>query len=179
MPVVNFICPGCKDGYTLKVKNMDSVMSQVFRCPRCQYSCSFRNLINPAISPASPLHTHIAGTPGQKQWGKTKVSSATEAVTLLVEKSSRALSLSVGEYILGRDSVDSNANVKIAPDVYMSRQQAHLSVRNTSAGITCIITPIGVTNPVLVNDKPINNQGAILHNGDRIVLGITNVTIKM
>ncbi len=179
MPAVKIICPGCKASYTLKTQNMDSVLSQIFRCPKCNFSTPFRNLIGAPIRSGSPLHTHIAGSPGDAPGGKTRVAASTGAVSLLVENPARSLSLPPGEYILGRDSADSTANIKISPDPYMSRQQARLSVRSTSAGITCILIPLSTSNSILVNNKPANTQGILLHNGDRIVMGMTNVTIKM
>lgn len=188
MPAVKITCPGCKTSFTLKTQNMDSVMNQTFKCPKCQFSIPFRQLLasnKPAIAPAipsSPLHTHIAGAPGNSgdmPGGKTKVATASAAVNIMIQQPTRSIPLAPGEYVLGRDSADSQASVKIAPDPYMSRRQAQLSVRTTTAGTACILTPLSPTNPIFVNDRPINAQGTMLHNGDRIVLGMTSLTIKM
>lgn len=131
------------------------------------------------MSQPVPLHTHIAGagqpTPPPMPNAKTRVAQGAQSlVTLMVMESGKVLPLKTGTYTLGRDSIDSKASVRVAPDRYMSRLHAKIDV--TPGGTT--ITGIAENNPILVNGKSIQAGIPVaLRNGDKVQLGMTTLTV--
>ena len=180
-------CPGCRSGFTVKTPSIEGIANKTFRCPKCGTTMPFSRVLVGAIpmgTGAMPsqqaLHTHIAGTPGAAPMGpgaKTRVAGgAGTGVTLRIDADGRAFPLGPGTYTLGRDSLDSNATVKIAPDRYMSRMQASLTVG--PGGVS--ISGLSPTNPILVNGIRIEMGKSVpLKNGDRLQLGITNLTVTI
>lgn len=85
-----------------------------------------------------------------------------------------------GNFNLGRRSSDSAAQIKLAPDMTMSRVHAAMrTVRTNDGKINYQITTIKPENPVFVNGVMIE-KGKIctLKLGDRIQLGETVLTFK-
>ena len=177
MAEARVICPGCKSRFTVKAPSLDVLNAKPFRCPKCGTAAPFNQVIAPAGPP--PLHTHIGGAPGMFPPidGKTRMAGAAGAVvTLSVDSTGRNFPLGPGVYTLGRDSADSRASLKISPDRYMSRLQASLEV--TPGG--CRISGLSATNPIFVNSTRLEaGMSAPLKNGDKILLGMTNVAVKM
>lgn len=159
--------------------------SKSFRCPKCGFSTSFGQLLGPDARRTVPLHTHIAGggaapAPGGKTHVATPGMASRGLVTLNVPKSGRTFPVGQGVYTLGRESSDSRATLRIAPDPYMSRLQARLEVMATPQGVSCRIIGLNSANPVFVNNRQINpNFGVDLKNGDKLLLGMTEVTVAM
>lgn len=86
-----------------------------------------------------------------------------------------------GGFTLGRRSSDSNATIKLTPDMTMSRLHAGMRTRQQANGqVMYQITSVKSDNPVIVNGKPVPKSAICnLKNGDVIVMGETTVLFKM
>lgn len=188
MAEVKILCPQCGGRFTLRAPDLQAMASKSFRCPKCGFSAPFGQLMAnaghaqpTAPSFSSPLHTHIGGAPnmGGGFSGKTAVHTQSGLAQLEVMGTGRTFPLSQGVYTLGRDSVDSRASLKIAPDKFMSRLQARLQISSVNGSANCQIIGISATNPVFVNSSRLEpDQVVKLKNGDIILLGMTKVKIK-
>ena len=186
MPTAIIHCPGCGARYNLKAASLESVASQTFRCPKCRYACSLGRMMGSHGFPKGNMHTHIGGSAGRTpdEFGKTRiVGSASGEVVLEVEGTGRNFRLGMGNYILGRDSDDSRASVKIAPDRYMSRQQAVLEIqpsRQPGGKPEARIINNSQTNAIYVNERKLDNgMSIVLNNGDKLLLGMTKVNVRL
>lgn len=190
MPAIKIECPQCHGRFTLKAPNLQAMASKSFSCPKCGFSAPFGQLMSAAgipvqparpVPPPAPMHTHISGG-GMPQpvGGKTSIASGNNLATLTVVDSGRKFNLSQGDYTLGRESSDSRASLRIAPDHYMSRLQAQLKVaRGADGKPDCVITGVAATNPIFVNNVCLNpGQATRLKNGDVVLLGVTKVVVN-
>ena len=176
-------CPGCGSGFTVKAASIESLSGKMFRCPKCGVTLPFARVLTGAVAPGAmppqqALHTHIAGAPTGSPMGapaKTRVAGGAAAgITLRLDATGQAFPLGPGTYTLGRDSSDSNATVKLAPDRYMSRMQASLTIGPGGASIA----GLSPTNPIIVNGNRVDmGKPVALRNGDRLQLGMTNITV--
>lgn len=84
-------------------------------------------------------------------------------------------------YNLGRKSSDSNAQIKITPDIAMSRIHAGMrTVKTPSGQIVYQITSVKNDNPVYVNGQPIaKGKACNLKPGDSIKMGETVMIFQM
>lgn len=179
MATAKIECPKCHSRFTLNAPSLEAMASKPFLCPKCGFSSSFGQLLGIRARAVSAPHTHIAGGVPSAD-GKTHVASRGNLVSLVVETTGRIFSLAQGVYTLGRDSSDSRASLRIAPDPYMSRLQAGLEVSPGTAGTKCRVVGLNATNPVFVNNVRLEpNTGVSLKNGDRLLLGMTKVIVRM
>ena len=82
--------------------------------------------------------------------------------------------LVAGRYIMGRKSSDSTAQIKLMPDMSVSREHAVLIIQQKENDFIVGIQPNKSNNPVFVNKKAIPyGKIAILNNGDVIRMGNT------
>lgn len=179
MPTVKIVCPGCKGNFTCKVADINILASQTFNCPKCGIRIPFRQMMAPQKQSYQPLKTHIASGMAPQSQQKTRIAATGSGITLVVDVSGKRIPVPAGNHILGRESSDSNANIKIAPDPYMSRMQARLSVEITPQGPLTRIMSLNPSNPVFVNDRNIASNQVTLRNGDSILLGMTRVTVRL
>lgn len=183
MATTRIQCPGCQAKFTLKASSLDSIANKSFRCPKCSYVISFDKIM-PRKKAVEPLHTHIAGGVGDAPGGHTKLANTGGTqLELFMEGSGKSLKLGNGIYTLGRDSSDSRASLKISPDKYMSRLHAQLEVMMNPTGVSfpiCRISSLSATNPIFVNnDKLEVGKSVELKSGDKILLGMTKLIVKM
>lgn len=176
-------CPGCHKNYVVKTESLENLAQGMFKCPKCQLSTPFSRLISTRVAPPQrpiPIpRPNVAGAakkmPGAV--GKTLVSSSAHPImSLSVKETGKTFSLGAGTYTLGRDSNDSRASLRVAPDVHMSRLQATLQVSPHA----CVITPLAAVNPIMINGRPVSNGEPVrLKNGDKIFMGVTNLTVSI
>lgn len=184
MQIVKFSCPNCRNSFTLKTPNVEAVMGQLFRCPKCGLSTPFSSFLRLQKNSAAALHTHIANQAvGGPVPLKTRVATGANAnghLALVVESTGKRFPLMPGIHILGRDSSDSRATLKLAPDPYMSRQQARLVVEIRNGQPVCQIYALTATNATYVNDQEIEaGQPVTLRVGDKLLIGMTTVRLSM
>ncbi len=201
-----FKCPKCNRDISVKAQSREGLMSQIFKCPYCLNEVPFSRILSdeqPAqggtsspTSTAAPGHvgtpamqsgalkTHIVNSPfgapaGGPAFQKTRMVS-TAPLAIVVESTGRRIPVNVGSYVLGRDSSDSGASIKIAPDPYMSRLHARLDVQRAGKGIICKIQPLRSSNAVLVNSAPVEEGSSkALKPNDRVLLGMTTFRLEL
>lgn len=89
-----------------------------------------------------------------------------------------AIPLKPGKLIVGRNSTDSPAQIKVAPDIYMSRQHAVLTIMQQGVKMIASIAPNKPNNPVYVNQRMLRmNESAVLNANDTIIMGKTKITV--
>ncbi|MGM9853597.1 MAG: FHA domain-containing protein [Muribaculaceae bacterium] len=125
------------------------------------------------------MRTYFAPASGHNTDSQTRVSQ--NAPVTLVLESGRRIPIFPGEHILGRDSSDSGAEIHVAPDIYMSRSHARLSVAvGPDNSVQCSLTPLESANSIVVNSRALRTgEQTTLANGDRVLLGITGFTVEI
>ncbi len=175
-------CSNCRHAFIIKITNPEALRGKSFQCPKCGVRFPFDRLLQKMSADA--LHTHIGGgntddlTPPN---GHTRVAQQTNARAILtVDGSVSEFKLSPGTYILGRDSSDSRATLRIAPDQFMSRAHATLKVEAAGNRLQASITPMKSANAIFINNDRLEyGRSCMLKDGDRILLGMTTVRIKI
>lgn len=192
-------CPNCSSLFKLNNKP-----SKNFCCPKCRYKTAFDKVLNSDDSPVTQAD-HTSAAPVTNAEGGATACEATKVVnfgekTMLVpglqQSAPKTATLHIsfkgvnigkvdlpkkGNYNLGRRSSDSRAQIKLAPDMTMSRLHAAMrTVRTNDGRLDYQITTIKSENPVCVNGLIIE-KGKIcsLKPGDRIHLGETVLTFKL
>lgn len=189
-------CPKCNSLFKLNQKP-----SKTFICSKCQYKAPFDEIISQAVSPGTrqePYSEKIETKTQNLEGEATKVVNFGEKTMLVpglqkAEDKTAVLSIAFkgvtigkatlpksGNFNLGRRSSDSAAQIKLAPDMTMSRVHAAMrTVRGIDGRIAYQITTIKPENPVYVNGVMIG-KGKIctLKAGDRIQLGETVLTFN-
>lgn len=184
MQEIKIECPGCHQKYNLKVGNPALLAGEIFNCKKCRFSAPFPMVLNSKRN--SSLNTHIANADNKN--GKTQVAGQKTRMSglrqdacmaLVVEKTGMRFPLYPGVYIVGRDSRDSRATLKLAPDPYMSRQHARLEVIPQAGTMRCLLFAMESSNPIYINNKKITaGTGVTLRSGDRLLFGMTTVTFS-
>ena len=88
--------------------------------------------------------------------------------------------LPFGNFELGRNSSDSNAKVKLTPDMSMSRIHAGMRTTKINGQMVYQITSVKNENPVFVNNCPIAKGKAYnLKNGDQVRMGDTIMVFRL
>lgn len=81
---------------------------------------------------------------------------------------------------VGRRSSDSKAQIKLTPDMSMSRIHAGMRTVNIKEHVIYQITSVKASNPVYVNGQPIPPGKAYnLKSGDKVVMGKTSLEFRM
>lgn len=83
-------------------------------------------------------------------------------------------------YTIGRNSSDGTAQVKITPDISMSRIHAKMRTGSSNGQPVYQISSARSENPVYVNGAPIQvGKGYILKSGDKILMGETTMVFRL
>lgn len=83
-------------------------------------------------------------------------------------------------YTIGRNSSDSNAQLKITPDISMSRVHANMRTGSSNGQPVYQISSVRADNLVYVNGSPIAmGKAYILKSGDKIVMGETTMVFRL
>ena len=183
---LKFRCPGCGKSYSVKAESKESLLRQTFKCPSCGKATPFASVMS-APAPAPAMHTHIAGGGLSPENGlgdmKTRVAGMAPRqapIVLVVESTGRRIPLTVGPHILGRDSADSPADIKVAPDSFMSRSHARLDIIPNGATFICRIQAMRSANAVMINSRQLaENESWQLKPSDKILLGMTIVHLEV
>lgn len=181
MESIKLVCPGCCARYIIKAQSLASLGQKRFNCPKCGYT----NVLSQLFSNFSTNYprTKIGGQEIYPNSTPTinGLQTPNISVELTVEGSGKKITLMPGRYTLGRDSADSQAIIRLAPDRYMSRLHAELEYTIVSQnGAHVSLRSLNPKNPILVNGVPIDVNGRVgIRNGDQIVMGDTTVNVKI
>ena len=126
--------------------------------------------------PGAPDSKKTRVVPGSGGAPQTPQKTRVPGAFLVVRSAMRELRLNNGTFVLGRLSSDSTADLKLAPDPYMSRQHAVMKVDVSGGKERYYIKSLKNDNPVYVNQRPLpTSQMAALKPGDVLTLGRTIV----
>lgn len=199
MAVVEVSCPGCKQKYKLTANDPVSLVNQNFNCKKCGFTASFRLVLPKNIvakaNQRPHLETHIVGAGGNAPTetggtrnpaiaggagAKTTVSGqqSIKAPHLIVNGTNMDFTLLPGIYIIGRNSLDSKATLKLTPDMYMSREHAKLVVEVANGVPVSKITGLKPNNPIMLGNGKALPHGAVLTLSDGNVLKFGNTVVK-
>lgn len=175
-------CPGCNRKF--KINGSEEMFAhQNFTCPRCEYSAPFRviqnwaRMTNGKFGKEEVQKAHTQDSTNTTP-SKTKVVGGKSGTPIIYTTDKRFCQhLKIGTFTLGRLSSDSKADIRIAPDPYMSRAHATLTVSGLGTnGIRCSIKPIKREIPVIINGAPLRFEDVVmLQQGDKITLGKTTI----
>lgn len=186
MAEIQVICTGCSRRY--KIKGSDETLrTQNFRCPACGFEAPF-----------SAVQDW-----GETYFGKKKVKKAEKATvakkndgdhtmikgrsvaygqtaTLNLPAYQIRIALKEGNFILGRRSSDSKADIKLAPDPYMSREHALLQVSRDGMRMRYAMKALKAENPVFLNNSRLcPSDVVLLQPGDVLVMGQTKIIFEV
>lgn len=200
MKVLVIKCPTCQRKFKITCAAIEDLQDEAFKCPRCHYIAPFPVVFQwnqyaqstsdqPTVPPPPPtkivqkgpktkLATQI-DTQGQ-QASNEQASPPVHKAYLTLPSLKRRILLKDGNFIVGRDSIDSRASIRLAPDRYMSREHARLLVTSNGGAVACHITSFKDNNPVYVNGQAVPIGMMVkLNTGDQIKLGNTLVLFEI
>ena len=188
-------CPGnCGKHYRITINDKD-LNTSVWVCPNCNFRASFnvitknniRNVgpdvpMGSTVQEMPPIPPNVKTPSGEKtqvynpSTSSSKTLVAAKNMFLQVANGGPRIpvKLVAGRYIMGRKSSDSTAQIKLMPDMSVSREHAVLIIQQKENDFIVGIQPNKSNNPVFVNNKAIPyGKIAILNNGDVIRMGNT------
>lgn len=125
----------------------------------------------PAPKPA-PAKPQVPGS-GQYQQERPTYHSG---IGLQIAGTSTIIPVPAGRHVLGRNSSDSRANIKLARDPYMSRIAAEMYVTAINGASCAEFMALPSSNKIYINDNYIQPGMMVrLKHGDTILLGMTKV----
>lgn len=191
MKRITMKCPGtCGKTYAVTISD-EQFETQSWKCPNCGYTAPFKVIHqwkNPMPIPPEPPIPPVGedngdAAPRTKRYdpNANKTQVAHQMVWQVAGGGARiTIPLRPGRYIVGRKSSDSPANIKVAPDIYMSREHAILIVEPQGTKMTAKIAPKKPKNALYVNKRMLNiNECVTLNTGDIIVMGNTTVQVTI
>lgn len=187
---INLICPKCNTRITFAY--VEGFATKNIRCPKCSYVGKSSSYFADGIdskdidldkedTPLYDVHTksyYIATDRGRVRININNINTA----KIFVESTGESFDLKHGSNIIGRYSESSVADIQIkkANDKTMSRKNAEILQVKDVNGITKLyLCEINSLNPIQLNGKEVTrNSKTEIHNGDKITLGKTVITIK-
>lgn len=176
-------CPKC--GKILRLADNPNIDNAVFTCPVCKEKhrvgeCQ-RILDTPKPSIASE-ETQYGSAPSSGG-DETQIVGAPQSqpkIGTLADNFGRSYPLAMGINTIGRKASTSTASVQInVEDRYMSRSHAIIEVKNAGGQTLHILRNGANKNPSCLNGTLVEaNDLLILNHGDRIKLGMTELTFK-
>ncbi len=195
MSEIKIKCPTC--GKVLRLEDAPNINSAHFTCPVCKekHLVGICQRLTEQPNPSSAYDETRYGSAFIKQQystdetalsrqggcDQTKIESAQkQSVGVLTDNIGNSYHLQLGVNTVGRKAASSTASVQISTDDRtMSRSHAIIEVCNTGGRLIHILRNGANKNPSYLNDTLIGQQDQlILNNGDRIIMGGTELTFK-
>ena len=184
-------CPGCS--HKFKVTGSDEVLrKEMFVCSNCglqapfsavqDWSSMFHGKNKQKTQKSSPKEnsSQVSGFQDERHTMVTgRYVHAGQLAFLVIPDINRRIELHSGAFVLGRQSSDSKADIKLAPDPYMSRDHALLEVSLMNGRQSFKIKALKDNNPVYINNSMIRPSDVVLlQPGDIIVMGRTKIVFE-
>ncbi len=185
---IQVTCPGCSKKYKVK-GTLEVLRNEPFIC-KCGFRAPFSaiyNFHNGGVIDTPPPPPPPPGGGGQKTQIHTpetkKVQggqpTGTTTPSLFVPSYNIRVQLHSGSQTVGRKSSDSTADLKLAPDLYMSRQHALIREVMKDGKKFFVLEALKAENPVFINKKAyFPGTKIILKNGCTMVMGKTQVIFE-
>lgn len=172
MKVVTMTCPGtCGKRYKITITDKDLACG-TWTCPNCGYSAPFSVISQTAQGnnnlppiPGSDVKTTISlsdtGRPTSPATHRTQLAAAKWELKIIGTNFIIPLPAESGQYVMGRNSGDSTATIKVAADKSISREHAMLYIKNQGGNFTFHIMGLKDYNPLVVNNQTLPPRKAV------------------
>lgn len=193
MAEIQVTCPGCSRKYL--IRGTDEVLRrEMFECTHCglqapfsvvqDWSLTFSKKKGGTQSKPSQTTSSSEHKPEIQDVRHTLVTGRQilkgQRAFLNMPDFNRKLEIHEGTWVLGRQSSDSSADIRLAPDAYMSREHALLEVKSRDGRMTYMLKALKTNNPVYLNKSRINSSDVVmLQPGDTIVMGRTTIKFEV
>ena len=162
-------CPMCSRKYKLQ-GNIEDLRQENFVC-KCGFWAPFTAILGNIDPP--PIHP-----PGNNDGPITK--RVNTSASLYIPSCNKRIPLHSGTQTLGRNSCDSTAELKLAPDPYMSREHALIEEKITDGKKFYYFEVMKGKSRVYINKKPCYpGKKVLLKNGYTLMLGETQVIFEI
>lgn len=184
MPEIKVKCPKC--GKILRLADSPTINNATFTCPVCNEKHRVGECQRIVDTPKPSIageETQYGFTPSPVGGDETQIVGAPQSlpkIGRLADNFGRTYPLSMGVNTIGRKAATSTATVQInVEDRYMSRSHAIIEVKHAGTRTLHILRNGANKNPSYLNGTLIGEHDQlILNNGDRIKLGMTELTFK-
>ncbi len=186
MSEIKIKCPTC--GKVLRLQDAPNINAATFTCPVCKEKhvvgqCQ-RFVEQPKPANLSSEETQYGPTGSSTGGGdETRIGGYSSGIKIgaLADNMGRTYQLCMGINTVGRQASSSTATVQIVTnDRTMSRSHAIIEVRNAGGKTVHILRNGTNKNPSYLNGTVIGLQDQlVLNNGDRILMGSTELTFKI
>lgn len=191
MAEIKIKCPTC--GKILRLADAPNINQATFTCPVCKDKHIVGQCQRIAIPPIgnSGEETRIGGYSSSSAGEETRIAGGGDETRIgsapqqqevgqLIDNYGKFYRLSMGTNTIGRKASSSTAMIQIdTSDRYMSRSHVVIEVRNMDGQIVHLLKNGANKNPSYLNGILIGaSDQLILNNGDRLLLGKTELTFK-
>ena len=162
-------CPECGRRFYLQRRP-----PKMFHCPKCSFTVPFSILLN-------EQNGEVQAADKTRLVESMQIKKQGEFIVSFEGHNCGVIRLPYGKsFDVGRRSSDSKAQIKLTPDMSMSRIHAGMRTVNIKEHIIYQITSVKASNPVYVNGQPIPPGKAYnLKSGDKVVMGKTSLEFRM
>ncbi len=166
---IKITCPQCKS--TLSVNRSPGIENKALTCPVCKYKAIVSSYMNSAINvqtPSCDAPTEVGGkqTPPPIPSSVKPVSE----VPVCLKVNGVMHPLKVGSNSVGRKAKSGTADIQIAGDKYMSRNQGIFYVEKTLNGFIYKYQELGAANHSVIS-------GVVLEDGDVVAIKVGDVLL--
>lgn len=172
MGKIFLVCPNCRT--RLSFPEVPGYEEKIVECPICHFKAKANVYQGGAVAKggqgSAEEETQL---PGDRMWQSFDVGQIRVAGT------EQHCPLKMGVNIIGRIAKNSDADIQITHDEYMSRRHLRIDVVKTVHGIEHHLVEINSKNIIVLNGKPIQRNDILnLRFGDKLTLGKTDVYLE-
>ena len=164
---IRITCPQCKSA--LSVNNSPGIENKALTCPVCKYKAIVSSYINSSLNiqtPSSDAPTEVDNKIMPPPIPSSVVNSSEVPVCLKVNGVMHPLK--VGSNSVGRKAKSGTADIQLAGDKYMSRNQGIFYVEKTLNGFVYKYQELGAANHSVIS-------GVVLEDGDVVAVKVGDV----
>lgn len=166
---IRITCPQCKSA--LSVNNSPGIENKALTCPVCKYKAIVSSYINSSLNiqtPSSDAPTEVDNKIMPPPIPSSVVNSSEVPVCLKVNGVMHPLK--VGSNSVGRKAKSGTADIQLAGDKYMSRNQGIFYVEKTFNGFVYKYQELGAANHSVIS-------GVVLEDGDVVAVKVGDVLL--
>lgn len=178
MSIVTIHCKSCKTGLRFDDNLLKSNAVNI-KCPKCSTQNSYHKPV--AETPVSYDKTVLVNSESENAVNLDLNQPVACLIVHTEERASKTFELRVGESIVGRKSNQSEAQILIEDDLFISRQHCKLKLQCNKVGIvSCTITDLNSTNGTFLNTKQLGiSDEWFLTENDTVQIGRTKFVFKL
>lgn len=166
---IRITCPQCKSA--LSVNNSPGIENKALTCPVCKYKAIVSSYINSSLNIQTP--SCDAPTEVDNKLMPPPIPSSvikTSEVPVCLKVNGVMHSLKVGSNSVGRKAKSGTADIQLAGDKFMSRNQGIFYVEKTLNGFIYKYQELGAANHTVIS-------GIVLEDGDVVAVKVGDVLL--